>query len=350
MPKGDEHLAEGTFTPAAIERVRRRALQQFANTEDFDAATQRWLHVQDLRALPRLDNLKGFTASYFRVYSSFRPAGVDLAALVGVLHSWLRDLPNPFLSFCCHLVGGEWVKVELEHGRGKFDTWLRDLLSPHDAGGREAILNRVIQAARLPVVVRRRTRRGKEQVNVESPKLTGRWRVLSAGNADQRGALSFDCEVPPAPGEDVAQRVQAAVRALDATPQAYSWAVGQAGSADCLRNYGALTRMNLPGERYALLMTYQVTALGGLEGLRRVAEANGREQFPTTLCRFPIPVDPPNRRRRLATVTIHTTQDGHALSVALPARYVAVLPEIGTRLGLSFPSKPQAQARRIERT
>jgi hypothetical protein len=336
MPKRNEYPAAGTFTTADIEGVRQRLLERFTGCEDFVPQGQQ-LDAAPLDRLPRLDHLAGLTVAVFRAEAHALAAGTDPQRMAAILDAWQPLLPLSYRCCYCRVAGVGKFAVEFFNGRATFRAQVDALLNGRTPGEQESILNRIIQAARLAtVVVRHQYGPGDESVLV-LPVRIDRETFQATGGYSPRGLWGA---VSGASAEDLGGRLRDVLRELAVTPQEYAWGVAEsaAESGGCPRAYEALQQQDLPGEHFRLHMPLLLNDLSGLVPLQFLAGLPGQKHFLTTLSRFPLSPDPSTRKFRLARVLVRTTRDGLGLSLVLPDSHAALVPEIGSKLGLVFPS------------
>jgi hypothetical protein len=338
MPKRNEHLAEGTFPLAALERLLKRALKRLEDCEEFHTPQRQQVELSRLAELPRLDDLPGIAPSQFWAEGHLPARGNESSVLTDVLRRGRKKLRGARLEVRCEDAGLKqncnWVAAEFSRGAA-IEAWLPGLLRDLDPQGREPILKRVIQAGRLPARVIRKSVLNWEQIDLEH---------TAEGNAygnysDRHGALSVRCDTPGDTADEQMKRVSALMKELALEPEGYVWRVLKSGDAEeCLKAYDTLRALPLPVSLCRLDLAFTLTELTGVESLRRLAAMAGRKQFLTTLCRFPLPAGSATARKKLGKVLVRTSGDGHRVSLFLPPDDAALLASLGDKLGLHFPA------------
>jgi hypothetical protein len=333
MPKRHEHIAQGTFPLSELERLRKRAMNSLTDCEDFTTPQRQRVNLVRQAGLPRLDDLSGIAPFLFWAEGYLPARGNELSVLTDFLKQGRKKLRGANLYVRCQDVDGNWVGAESNASGAAMEACLPALLRDLDASGREPILNRVIEAARLPVVLVRNSFMNLEQIR---PKHAAGGSA-STTYSDQHGALSLWCATREDTAVEQMERVRAVMEELVLEPEAYIWRMLVTGdSGHCLRLYTALRGLPLPVCLFRLDLALTLTELAGVEALRRLAGLAARKQFVTTLCRFPLPTGSTSARKKLGKVLIRTSKEGHRVSLFCPSPDVKLLSSLGDKLGLDF--------------
>ncbi len=335
MPKRNEHLAERIFQLADLESLRQRALRVLAGCQDFTVPQTQTVDLRQQVELPCLDDLPGIALDSFWADGQLPAEENDLGVLTEVLRCGQKELPpNATLNVRCECGDWNFVGIESNERRSALDVGLQGLLGNLDAGGREPILNRVVQVGQLPVILTRKPAFG--EYRIEAKHTTGGQPCLSY--ADRHGSLSLSGVVDGTCEQQI-ERVRSVLTELELQPQKYTWRVlGIGKSDDCLRTYETLRGLRFPGTHFGLDLRFSLAELAGLDSLERLAKLAGRKQFLTTLCRFPLPAASPSVNKKLGKILVRSSSKGHRVSLFLPSGDGALLASLGGKLGLHFPS------------